>query len=176
MQNGISKPTTNEGWYGFHNSERKTRYFEHLSTKYYKRYNIWTLLMTTCGGIIAVIGALFDGAIPYIGITVSQAIIILGTVVLTLGGFAIDSSRKAVMLHAVYAKCSLIRYKYKMLWLEIKNRRIDDDEVIQRLQELDNQQDDATSIAGFFGIMKDEKLNNKASTETANMMKIQYEG
>ena len=78
------------------------------------------------------------------------------------------------MLHAVYAKCSLIRYKYKMLWLEIKNHQTDDDEVMQRLRELDNQQDDATSIAGFFGIMKDKKLNDQASEETEDVMKVQY--
>ena len=98
MKNEISDPTVNEGWFGFHNAERKTRYFEHLSTKYYKRYNLWTVLMTLCGGAIAVIGALYDGVTPFFGITVSQAIIILGTSILTFGGLAIDCSRKAVML------------------------------------------------------------------------------
>ena len=42
--NDISETVKNEGRYGFHSAERKCRYFESLSTKQYKKYNLWTFI------------------------------------------------------------------------------------------------------------------------------------
>ncbi len=175
MENGISKTVFNEGYYGFHTAERKTRYFEQLSTKYYKRYSWSMVIATLIGAIIAIVSA-FSNVIPFpLGTNSSQLIVLLGTSVLTVGGFAVDSSRKAMMLHAVYTRCSLIRYKYKMLWLEIENELVGDKEILERLDSLSGEQDDATGIAGFFGIMKDEELNKQANKDTNEVMKIQYQ-
>ena len=169
----MSEKLRNEVWHDFHDASRLCRYYENLSAKYRKRHR----RVLTGLAVSAVLSAfasplalhIFPDHAHYPSIALSFITGALAIVSLILG----DADKSAV-LTTVYTECSALRYKYRVLWLQVEDDLISDDEILKSLETLSLERDTVTSKADFAGIPLDDKINQNALEKSDEVLKAQY--
>ena len=170
----------NESWYEFHNAERLCRYYEALTKKYRERHN----RITKAIGILAVVSGFLASASaiptvkdsPYLfWVALAGGISGVVTLATAFASLALGDANKSAIAHITYTKCSKLRYEYKLLWFEVENGTISDDTISERLEKLHVEIDEVDAIAGYSGIILDDKENEKAFDKTDEILTQQYQ-
>ena len=96
---------------------------------------------------------------------------------ITVGAFAkllFGVSDKAGALFKIYMQCSVVRNKYKKLWLEIETDNVTDKEALDMIEELSKVVDDSTALIGYSDIIIAKRLWKKAHAKTGEILKADH--
>ena len=163
----ISDNVRNEAWHAYQDISRICRYAEDHSNKY-RRHN---RKMMAALSVFAIVSALPSDIFPIPYIYIFPGVIAGG---LALASIYLGFSDKASTLFGIYTRCSMLRNTYKVLWLKIEDGMIDNIEVLEMIETLSKEIDEATNAIGYAGIVIDEKLHLNAANKTAEILSSQY--
>ena len=109
----------------------------------------------------------------YIG-RLAEVIVDLGIIAVSVFGLLGNHARKSASLHAVSVMCFDLQDKHKALWSKIENNAIGNDEAYDKLMDLIEAGERATSIPGWADISVNDKLNRQSQKEADDSLVDQY--
>lgn len=160
----VSSETRNYVWQGLLDMGRYLRYFGALERRYRKRHHLTQFLLAAAGvGAAApLIDKVPDSLTTYAGI---------GIVGLVIWNLVSDYGKKVALLGVAVQRLGRLEIQYRSLWEGLDNQRMNDEQVLERIESLNEAALDA--VHGI-GIDLDEKLNNECQASTFKTEENRY--
>lgn len=163
----VSEQIRRDVWVALLDATHQSRYYGRLFERYSRRQHVADVTLWVSGslGLILLAARLYPW-LPVLCVVVASLASLIGTIC--------QYSRKSSCLYFIRSDCQSLEQRWELLWSRVQSDMVEDDEALERNQELLDALRNVTDKASLVGLPVDDKVNQSSWEEAIAVKEGQY--